>query len=1334
MLENIYISRHGFRSNWVDASITTSVTGMSRDPPLAAHGIDQAQELAEFLSNPPADEELPVPELLFSSPFYRCIQTGSALAHKMGIPLRLEHGVQEWYSQVLPDTGLHPRPGHAEQLKQFFPDGTLDEQYKSTVYASRSGESVSELQARCDLFVNTFVNRIEAEFPNVKTIVIFAHAASVIALGRSLTGDKGLDVRAGCASTSLYQRKSAQSNGSSGDRNAGQTKEGSDGGVGCWDCIWSGRANYLSQGEERNWGFQDIVLNAEGHVISDKGDGRPVNPGDDQPIGLAPGMERYLKREDVYSPLKRGTAQKGQDVDRAVLSERHFAILLNPSNYDTMSDDQQHSKPASLKSRLEAFQSSASASANNNDSQRSRVPSGSLKDRIAMFNANADSAKPLIPTAAFGQAAPPPGVASSRAPGGGMIGNRLPKLDPSGASVLSRNVAQPVAGRKASENRGLYGNRIPSIVKHHTGGSTGSTGSTGALSERSDSKRDEPETSKGTIPPPQDQALTTSADLDENAVDLSSSHERQPIVRRPEEQAPSSEDDQPDEAESSRPLIPEIRAEDLVPSTLPKDDDRDVSSDVSEPPSPRSTAAQAAGTPQSMSSVPALERIASQLSLADSAGGSNLSVAGSQATYSSLRVETGAADDDSAKGGKAEGSQTEDDQRRNVSEEQDNLSDISTPTGTPKMAQREYLPEIPGSQSHPIGGLSLHPDGTVSPAAFGSGRKGSIGAGYEDQVMVDTSAIPDESQKLKHEGEVQEEYPNATETEKNRKGNEPTSKGDFQITEDHMVNIQLPEDDPALTEEGRELQRKAKEKLHAEAERKGKSEWEVMEENSDDKADQVKREQRLANAKETGNPETNVEDVHAHQREEAFAKAERNKDDEKSQQGSESEGKEISHRQEATAVSEIQSKDFGATHKPSMEDAEVTRATIPSNGDIGDEPESPLSNEDREHLSGPAEKQESQEAAAKIGAETSKSDEVREMEASASEVLEPPTSQSPDALDPESQRSLDKTLAEASGKKALQSTHEKVADEDSKREFSAQSAEIQDMEDIPTGDDAESHKQDQDPNIDSLLVGKSDAGAGVKPEVEIMEGDSDAMDAFEHGESKQLDVEPAPYVAPRDVNEKPQSPRSATSVPSEIEEPEDSPATSNSNVATATFPSVPKQEPVVTEISEKVDSSEISRAPTPGPESVNLPSVPKESVDSSESKVRVGVTLSPGKHLGTSQQDQVRGTSKEAEDENVKRFLAKKDGSDVESGRATQSQDTAPSLDAVAQTISAPGDVSGLAKSTSSSSTLSNSTTSSKKKNMQDRGRSPLLDMDMDGEDGGETGWAKVSVNKTKYS
>ncbi|KAJ9121591.1 hypothetical protein QFC22_002210 [Naganishia vaughanmartiniae] len=314
MLENIYISRHGFRSNWVDSSITTSVTGMSRDPPLAAHGLDQAQELAKFLANPPPGEGLPVPDLVFSSPFYRCIQTASYTAKRLGMPLKLEHGVQEWYSQVLPDTGLHPRPGHAEHLKQFFPD-ILDEQYRSTVYASRSGESVSELQARCDLFIDAFVNRIEAEYPNVKTVAIFAHAASA------------KEIRAGCATTSFYRRKlpstsndAAQGEPGTNGTSTQPTANGTKSTVGCWDCLWNGRADYLTQGEERNWGFQDIILNAEGHVISDRGDGNPVKPGDDQPIGLAPGMEIYLTREDVYSPLKRGTAGPGQDIERAVLS------------------------------------------------------------------------------------------------------------------------------------------------------------------------------------------------------------------------------------------------------------------------------------------------------------------------------------------------------------------------------------------------------------------------------------------------------------------------------------------------------------------------------------------------------------------------------------------------------------------------------------------------------------------------------------------------------------------------------------------------------------------------------------------------------------------------------------------------------------------------------------------------------------------------------------------------------------------------------------------------------------------------------------------------------
>ncbi len=65
------------------------------------------------------------------------------------------------------------------------------------MYPSRRGESLAELQARCDLvrvqgpqtsagdtltseavqFVDTWIRRIEAEHPEVKTVIVYGHAA-----------------------------------------------------------------------------------------------------------------------------------------------------------------------------------------------------------------------------------------------------------------------------------------------------------------------------------------------------------------------------------------------------------------------------------------------------------------------------------------------------------------------------------------------------------------------------------------------------------------------------------------------------------------------------------------------------------------------------------------------------------------------------------------------------------------------------------------------------------------------------------------------------------------------------------------------------------------------------------------------------------------------------------------------------------------------------------------------------------------------------------------------------------------------------------------------------
>lgn len=59
----LFIVRHGFRLNWVN-SYWKSETGLARDPPLAAYGVEQVQQLAEYLAS---IENRPT--LIFSSPY-----------------------------------------------------------------------------------------------------------------------------------------------------------------------------------------------------------------------------------------------------------------------------------------------------------------------------------------------------------------------------------------------------------------------------------------------------------------------------------------------------------------------------------------------------------------------------------------------------------------------------------------------------------------------------------------------------------------------------------------------------------------------------------------------------------------------------------------------------------------------------------------------------------------------------------------------------------------------------------------------------------------------------------------------------------------------------------------------------------------------------------------------------------------------------------------------------------------------------------------------------------------------------------------------------------------
>ncbi|KAI0122000.1 phosphoglycerate mutase-like protein [Daldinia grandis] len=220
-LEVIYVTRHGFRSPWaVDPSTgnyTASVrspTGLPTDPALASHGIEQANELAEYLLelDPPIEQ-------VYSSPYYRCLQTIQPFVRKLrhlqtqssgnvsGDPyseIRVDLGLSEWYGLAHFE---HPSSAPLNKLQSLFPE--LDAGYVSSPAPSRRGETLPQLHDRVAQAVDFIIRRSDQE--GHKAVVICTHAAVVIALGRVLTGQTENDFGAFTCGLSKYRRRRRRS-------------------------------------------------------------------------------------------------------------------------------------------------------------------------------------------------------------------------------------------------------------------------------------------------------------------------------------------------------------------------------------------------------------------------------------------------------------------------------------------------------------------------------------------------------------------------------------------------------------------------------------------------------------------------------------------------------------------------------------------------------------------------------------------------------------------------------------------------------------------------------------------------------------------------------------------------------------------------------------------------------------------------------------------------------------------------------------------------------------------------------------------------------------------
>ncbi|KAI9848804.1 MAG: hypothetical protein M1838_000357 [Thelocarpon superellum] len=253
-----------FRSNWVVdpqtgtySSNVRSPTNIASDPPLAGYGEEQARALAlhlRTLDDPPI-------ERIYSSPYYRCLQTIAPTVRLLQqsqppnpttlVKIRAETGLGEWYGRA---SFPHPGPATPSLLLSLFPD-VLSDSYIPLVTPPTHGESIDALHDRAADTLERVIAALDAEEGGPRAVLMCTHAATLIAAGRVLTGympsrvDEK-DFRPFTCGLSKFKR------GLDEEKERGEVDWRNGKGVaGGWDCVKNGDCTFLAGGEERGWYF-----------------------------------------------------------------------------------------------------------------------------------------------------------------------------------------------------------------------------------------------------------------------------------------------------------------------------------------------------------------------------------------------------------------------------------------------------------------------------------------------------------------------------------------------------------------------------------------------------------------------------------------------------------------------------------------------------------------------------------------------------------------------------------------------------------------------------------------------------------------------------------------------------------------------------------------------------------------------------------------------------------------------------------------------------------------------------------------------------------------------
>ncbi|KAF2816044.1 phosphoglycerate mutase family protein [Mytilinidion resinicola] len=260
VLETIYVLRHANRVHYNLDSRTgvyssaygiANPTGLGNDPVLAAHGVEQSIEFANHVLqlDPPVD-------IIYSSPFYRCLQTltpalETIFAQRKEFPLvRVENGIGEFFGRA---HFHHPSPAPPSVLLSHFP--SIDPTYTPIITPATNGETIPGLHDRLAYALYRMIMELDDHPAKPRSVLICSHAATIIAVGRVLTGrmpenESEHDFDAFTCGLSKFNRR---------------VRSPVRGVVGGWDCELNSDCSFLAGGQEYGWHF-----NGDESFIDDK--------------------------------------------------------------------------------------------------------------------------------------------------------------------------------------------------------------------------------------------------------------------------------------------------------------------------------------------------------------------------------------------------------------------------------------------------------------------------------------------------------------------------------------------------------------------------------------------------------------------------------------------------------------------------------------------------------------------------------------------------------------------------------------------------------------------------------------------------------------------------------------------------------------------------------------------------------------------------------------------------------------------------------------------------------------------------------------------------------